>query len=579
MKGFHHLSETNSVASEMRSRAPPFTYEPFQIDQEPRGLGKAIKRRLFDWSEFAALLLSFTCGVVGLVVCFRSQTAADMGQKYQLIIVGLTLSVMDLCTSKISTVVFLQLETRWASLLQNYDVIVKKSVLGSALNGRRGDQRWTLLLFVSLGLPLVLSVGYKAFIGGRVTFEVEGSKGIYGLTGPPGLGNFTSGYALMVNATIPLMFNMPLKVPSQPQPYGFNMLLLNEKHISVAMLDGPSPEYVETIRQGLHGLQSYSVAANVNGLAWKQDKELEKHRNDVSWWNSLSEHKKEPSSIRLYKEKKWFTIMWPESQLKRFFLLLRPQKTTCESGKDCKKVKPTEDEFREQSIGFISQWLRCHGKWSITLNTVDLVEGYCYDNFEQTPHSSCDTLHLDDAVSILSDFVGRLDSSNLTEQGQIQMTAGVSALFWSRLTAYCGIDSLVNRLDPDSEFAEMFKYERDDTAFKTVGVLRQSPLLALVLLAQPIIGLVLFIIRIILRSSPISGGFGLISVLSGHTAKEGSLLRGAGLSGEVAERIELNFNQDGEAWEGGERLRFQLREARNSRHHERMRLMRGIRYY
>jgi hypothetical protein len=125
----------------------------------------------------------------------------------------------------------------------------------------------------------------------------------------------------------------------------------------------------------------------------------------------------------------------------------------------------------------------------------------------------------------------------------------------------------------------MFKYERDDTAFKTVGVLRQSPFLALVLLAQPIIGLVLFIVRIILRSSPISGGFGLISVLSGHTAKEGNLLRGAGLSGEVVERIELNFDHGGEAWGDGERLRFQLREARNPMHHERKRLMRGTRYY
>jgi hypothetical protein len=563
----------------MRSSAPAFTYEPFQAEQEFRGLGKAIKRPFFDWSEFAALLLSFTCSVVSLVVCFRSQTAAGLRQKYQLIIVGLMLSVMELCTSKISTVVFLQLETRWASLLQNYDVIVKKSVLGSVLNGRRGDQRWTLLLSVSLALPLALSVGYKAFIGGRVTFHIEGSKGIYGLTGPPGLGNFTSGYALMVNATIPFMFNMPLKTPSQPQPYGFNMLLLNERPVSVAMLDGPSPEYVDTIRQGLQGLDSYSVAADINSLAWKQDTEVEKHRNDVGWWNSSSDRKKTPDSIRLYKEKKWFTFLWPESQLSHFFLLLRPQKKTCESGKDCQKIKPTEDEFREQSIGFIGQWRKCHGKWSITLSSVDLVEGYCHDDFEQTPDSSCITLHLDDAVSILSDFIGRLDSSNLTEQGQIQMTAAVSAFLWSRLTAYCGIDSLVNRLERDHKDTSMFKYERDDTTFKTVGVLRQSPLLALVLLAHPIIGLVLFIVRIILHSSPVSGGFGLISVLSGHTAKEGDLLRGAGLSGELAERIVLNFNHDGEAWEGGERLRFQLREAKNSMHHERMRLMRGIRYY
>lgn len=562
----------------MRPRAPTSTYEPFQADQERIGLGIATKSTFFDWSELAAVLVSFICSIVCLIVCFSPGTAAYLGQKHQIIIVGFMLSIMDLCTSKISTVVFLQLETRWTSLLQNYDVIVKKSVLGSLFNGRRGDQRWTLILSASLATPLILSVGYKSFTGGTVTFE-ETSRGTYGLTSLLGISAFTSGYALMLNATLPLMYNMPLKIPSQPQPYGFNMLLLNERPVSVAMLDGPSLEYVKAIRQDLQGLQSYSVAANVNGLAWKQDTELDKNRNNVDWWKNLSGREKKPSSIRLYKEKKWFTILWPEGQLKHFFLLLRPPKNTCESGKDCQKVPPTEGEFREQSVGFISQWLRCYGRWSITLNTVDLVEGYCYEHFDQKPHSSCYTLHLDDAVSILGDFVGRLDSSNLTEQGQIQITAGVSALLWSRLTAYCGIYSPANKLDPDSKFAKMFKYERDDTAFKTVGVLRQSPLLALVLLAQPIIGLVLFIIRIILRSSPISGGFGLISVLSGHTAREKDLLRGAGLSGEVAERIEVNFNQGGEAWEGGERLRFQLREARNSTHHERMRLMRGIRYY
>ncbi|UZP37044.1 hypothetical protein NXS19_004860 [Fusarium pseudograminearum] len=209
------------------------------------------KRNLCDPSEVAALLLSICYSITGLICCFHHATAANLGQKYQLIIVGLMLSIMDLCTGKISTTVFLQFDTRWASLLQNYDVIVKKSVLGSLLNMRRGLQRWTILLSASLAFPLLLSVGYKTFVGGTVTNQVFVDGGEYGLTGPVDLARVSASFSLMVNATILLIFNKMTILPSRPQPFGFNMLVLPNKSITVAMLDGPSPSYVNEIRSEL----------------------------------------------------------------------------------------------------------------------------------------------------------------------------------------------------------------------------------------------------------------------------------------------------------------------------------------
>ncbi|KAF4945012.1 hypothetical protein FGADI_12271 [Fusarium gaditjirri] len=478
---------------------------------------------------------------------------------------------MDLCTSKLSTVVFLQLETRWANLLQNYDSIVKKSVLGSLLNWRRGSQRWTLLLASSLALPLLLSVTYKTFVGGKITTVVHVNGGDYGLTGPGGLANFSAGSSLMINATIPFMSTNATQLPSPPHPFGFNMLLLENN--SVAMLDAPSSSYIDTIREKLHSGQSYTVAAEVKALAWNLDPEVDKHRNDESWWKKFYDNgsAKEIEYISLYKWHKWLSTLWKDDQVSDFFVLLSPHE------KD-RKIKPTKERFQREALKFASQHLMCNGKWKITPSTVNLIEGDCTKSFTMELPAGCAALHLNDAVFLLGDFLGDLETGKLDEKGKARLTAVVSALFWSRLTAYCGIDSPTNHLPPDD--LAQFKYHRTDQAWKTVVVLKRSPLLALVLLAHPIIGLVLLIARIAFCSSPVSGGFGLISVLSGHRSEESDILSGAALSGDVQERIALVFDRNGDRCDdGGERLRFRLREARNSMHQHRKELKAGVNYH
>lgn len=549
-------------------------YESFTSEPEHHALGVPKKRNHCDPSEVAALVLSICCSITGLVCCFHRATAARLGQKYQLIIVGLMLSMMDICTSKLSTTVFLQLETRWASLLQNYDVIVKKSVLGSLLNMRRGSQRWTFLLSASLAFPLLLSVGYKTFVGGTITNQVFASGGEYGLTGPVGLARFSAGSSLMVNATIPLMFNNFTKLPSRPQPFGFNMLVLPNKSITVAMLDGPSPSYVNAIRSELEGQQYYTVMADVNGLAWHLDNEADQHRDDQEWWDKLYEASDDesPHQTSLYKLKKWLSTLWPQGQVKQYFILLTPHESD-------RKAKPSKERFRKEALYFTSQQLKCNGKWKITRSSVNLIDGSCEGgSFDKEFPDGCRTLHLNDASFILADFVGDLLTGKLDEASQIRFTAAVSSIFWSRLTAYCGIEAPTNHLSPKD--MEMFKYHRQDKAWKTVGVLKRTPILVLVLLAQPIVGLVLLIVRIVYCSSPVSGGFGLISVLAGHGPRKGNILTGAGLSGEVKERIQLDFNINGERCDdGGKRVQFQLRRARHSMPQYRKKLESGFKYH
>jgi predicted LPLAT superfamily acyltransferase len=57
--------------------------------------------------------------------------------------------------------VFLQIEVQRKSLLHNYDIIIKRSFLGSLAKIRKGSFIWAALLSISLGLPLVLGICYK----------------------------------------------------------------------------------------------------------------------------------------------------------------------------------------------------------------------------------------------------------------------------------------------------------------------------------------------------------------------------------------------------------------------------------
>jgi predicted LPLAT superfamily acyltransferase len=75
-----------------------------------------------------------------------------------LIVLGALLTLMNLCTEKLATIVFLQIEVQRKSLLHNYDIIIKRSFLGSPAKIRKGSFIWAALLSISLGLPLVLGI-------------------------------------------------------------------------------------------------------------------------------------------------------------------------------------------------------------------------------------------------------------------------------------------------------------------------------------------------------------------------------------------------------------------------------------
>ncbi|KAL2672714.1 hypothetical protein Neosp_013428 [[Neocosmospora] mangrovei] len=316
------------------------------------------------------------------------------------------------------------------------------------------------------------------------------------------------------------------------------MLLLGGEPPVIAMLDAPSPEYIDRIRKDLKRGEIRKLSANVNGLAWNLDLGIEETRGNQTMWDGFfdSSASNTPRFVPLYKESKLLAALWPRYQLDHFFLHIADR--VAGGG-----ITVSNEEFQKSAIGFRGQRRKCSGTWSIAKDSTSLVDGKCAAIINDEFPESCKSLHMQLAVFAIADFIdGIVTTSKLTEEAQLRLTAVVSALFWSRLTAYCGIDSTTRELS-EAELSQVQYYVKD-LASTTVYVMKSSPGLAMVLLAQPIVGLILFCSRIILKSSPISGNFGLMNVLAGYKSRNGKMLMGAGLSGEASEPIELIIYED-----------------------------------
>jgi hypothetical protein len=128
------------------------------INSNNPGCGRPANGNLCVLSELAAVAFSFICSAAALGTVFVNSNAAYLGGVNQLIVLGAPLTLMNLCTEKLATIVFLQIEVQRKSLLHNYDIIIKRSFLGSLAKSRKGSFIWAALLSISLGLPLVLGI-------------------------------------------------------------------------------------------------------------------------------------------------------------------------------------------------------------------------------------------------------------------------------------------------------------------------------------------------------------------------------------------------------------------------------------
>lgn len=234
-------------------------------------LGKPTKKSVIYIWDVAIVFLSFACLGLGLITVVSGRVAWHLGTgNLQLIVLGFLLSIMNLCLGSIAQVFFVLREARFGySTLQNYEGLLRNSPLGSQLS-----LIWRIILIFMMVLPLALSAAYKSFGGGQSAISFNSSTLItnasyYGMFAPPGLQGFgaNTGISLFSNATTPFVVATSAvngtepSLPSQAQPYGFNVLLLNAN--TTAVLDIPQPHYVSSIQALLAAGESWNITADV----------------------------------------------------------------------------------------------------------------------------------------------------------------------------------------------------------------------------------------------------------------------------------------------------------------------------
>ncbi|KAL3306718.1 hypothetical protein RB213_010851 [Colletotrichum asianum] len=216
-------------------------------------------------------IIAFACLALSVLVVSNGYISWYLGvSNRQLIVIGFLLSIMSLCLASVTPTLFILLEARFGnSTIQNYDAILRNKPLASSLSFA-----WRVILVVMLALPIGLSVAYKTFSGGESSMNIDtldylNNATYFGLFKPPGIvsvtgiSSFLNATALFRDATERAANGSEPPLPTFPQPYGYNILLLNES--SAASLDTLHANYIIAIQNLLAVGESWIITAPVIG--------------------------------------------------------------------------------------------------------------------------------------------------------------------------------------------------------------------------------------------------------------------------------------------------------------------------
>jgi hypothetical protein len=544
-----HLQDMSSAGpkSSVQQLALPFL--PLQPLGKP-----TMKKRLHGLDVFAASL-AFICVVLALFAVAHNNFSWRLGVgNYQLIVIGFALNIMNLCLATITPTLFIFLEARFGiSVLQNYDAILRNKPLAS-----RVSIAWRIVLGLMLALPIGLSIAYKTFTGGQSALMVDtrdyiSNASFYGMFPPPGLQLIGShiGLSIFFNATAPLLVASSLHSngsepppPIYPQPYGFNILSLNNE--STAVLDIPQPVYVSAIQELLALGESWKITAPVSAtVATLNRSKTEDPTVFNSTFISACENKTSwgLTSTDLYNG--WFLILLEQinqsNQSMQYigFAPAAPQ-ILCP---DLPTYIQLYNVNRQQ----------CQGTWSVTRGGIQLVDGSC--NGTVLPLDKQKIIFDQEEVggyysAALIETMGPFSGGSRNQSAWLgpSISTSVAAMVWSRIT---GLDSPAqfNTSEFNSSTGQLnntgypwLTYPvTNQTVLYTRPTLRKTGLLYFVIAIQPMLIATILVLTVTFRSTPLDKGFGLVSILSGVDRQSLDSLAGATLSGELTQPVKLDI--------------------------------------
>lgn len=393
---------------------------------------------------------------------------------------------------------------------------------------------WYRPIFVAmLGIPLALGAAYKSFSGGQSGSSNFSEDLHFGMTGPPSTQHIGYGLSLFVNATLPWFSD-----PGFQRTYGFNTFVMDEN--TTAMLDGPLPSDVLTIQSGLGSGDSMEITATVNATICALNDTLLYDREwlNGTYYEDISGQGENTVAFEafVYNSSFQLGIMTPDAETYSTFWM---------SWWNILENESFGSEVRQYSLR--RQPMRA--QWTMTANSISLTNASMTEGIEDP--AGADEHLVNNWLAI-----GQLFSSSITEYDYKFRKYGLSrsvnntkydtyiktdatlvaSVLWARITALNGPE-VSGPSDPGSK-----GYVSETTLQRTSTTLKRDWRLYVLLSVLPVVTLVAMFIRLVcFRRSPVSQGFGLVSLLAATDPEHLAMLQGAGLSGRLHEKMPMQF--------------------------------------
>ena len=549
-----------------------------QIDPiSMRALGLPAQRKLFSYAHLAAIITSVLCFMLGTLTITPTLTIAwQLRVNGQIIVIGFLLGIMNLCMQATLPFTFLLLEARFGrSHLQNYEAILSGKFVGSQIS-----LIWRLTFLLLLALPLGLSVAYKRCLGGTASAPYESRQtGSYGLDFPR-IGSWSpSNDALYLFQTSFSAFQTAsgLGTALYPQEdafpiaYGYNTLLISND--SAAILDMPTGSYLNSLQSSMYESEKLHINASVNAYIASYNTTTAEIERDDSLWSAIIESGAQNgqsglSTMELYQPNGARIGVMPFDDNNQTLFALYYNSTEYGGMRFHDFDDEEFNNFRPRAQIYSIKRTRCRGFWSLNSTSILLLGGSCDTGLT----IDSNILHKDSMTPFPYDtlpamahtyeyYAGRTDSVWLRATYVVSM----ATMYWAR-----GLFMIQRGLNlPYTPF--------DEAIVSIRSSLRADWSLYLVLVTQPTITILGFIVAILLHRTPVGKDFGLLSILSGVEPTTLKLIRGAGLSGKSRQPVRIDISTQSTVLDGKEtRIQYFLR--RDSEDRERSYLTKGSIY-
>jgi len=199
----------------------------------------------------------------------------------------------------------------------------------------------------------------------------------------------------------------------------------------------------------------------------------------------------------------------------------------------------------------------CQGSWSVTRGGVQLTSGLCNGKKLAQPKQyvySMNTFFLGNSwLPVLAESIGLFATQrNASAWLDPAMTTTVATMLWSSAVGLNGPGNILNqstsriyqKLDDRNVTMQEagILYPLEEVVTSTRRTLVKSGWIYFVLIIQPLLTLGIIFASMLMISTPVDRGFGLVSILAGADRDSLSILKGASLSGVLRGDAELRID-------------------------------------